>query len=50
VNEEKSTAERLKEAQAKVKALASTRDQIIHAAGAEESKLKEAYNKLTELV
>ena len=39
----------LRDIQARVKALASKRDQIIRDAGAEENKLEEAYGKLREL-
>lgn len=49
LEQELSTVERLKAAQAKVKALAGDRDRVIREAGAQERKLEEAYEKLREL-
>jgi len=46
---EEDTQERLKKAQALVKSLQTSRDQINRDAAVEESKLKEAYVKLREL-
>jgi capsule polysaccharide export protein KpsE/RkpR len=43
------TQERLKKAQALVKTLQTSRDQINREAGAEENKLRDAYGKLREL-
>lgn len=41
--------EQLKEAQARVKALAGKRDQVIRDAGVEEQKLQQAYENLRQL-
>ena len=46
--EAKQIQERLKEANAKVKTLASGRDQIIHDAGIEKQKLTQAYENLRQ--